>query len=88
MREPAAAPGSRPRVAVIGAGAIGLGIAWKLAAAGATVDVFERGAAGHGASWAAAGMLAAGIEAEPGEAALYGLSRASQRLWPEFAAAL
>jgi glycine oxidase len=50
--------------------------------------VFERGAAGHGASWAAAGMLAAGIEAEPGEAPLYRLNRLSQSLWPGFAAAL
>jgi glycine oxidase len=83
-----ASSGLRPHVAVIGAGAIGLGIAWRLAAAGCRVEVFERGAAGHGASWAAAGMLAAGIEAEPGEGALYQLNRASQRLWPGFAAAL
>jgi glycine oxidase len=86
--QPNAASGPRPHVAVIGAGAIGLGIAWRLAAAGSTVEVFERGAAGHGASWAAGGMLAAGIEAEPGEAALYQLNRLSQRLWPGFAAAL
>jgi glycine oxidase len=33
-------------------------------------------------------MLAAGIEAEPGEEALYGLNRLSQELWPGFAAAL
>lgn len=80
--------GSRPRVAVIGAGVIGLAIGWRLAAAGCPVEVFERGAAGHGASWAAAGMLAAGIEAEPGEAALYALNRLSQELWPGFAAEL
>ena len=85
---PIAASGPHPHVAVIGAGAIGLGIAWRLAAAGCPVEVFERGAAGHGASWAAAGMLAAGIEAEPGEAALYRLNRLSQRLWPGFAGAL
>jgi glycine oxidase len=59
-----------------------------LASAGCAVDIFERGAAGHGASWAAAGMLAAGIEAEPGETSLYGLNRRSQSLWPEFAAEL
>lgn len=52
------------------------------------VDVFERGEAGRGASWAAAGMLAAGLEAEPGEQALYTLNRASQCLWPDFAAEL
>ena len=52
------------------------------------MDVFERAEAGRGASWAAAGMLAAGLEAEPGEEALYALNRASQRLWPDFAAEL
>lgn len=33
-------------------------------------------------------MLAAGIEAEPGEATLYALNRQSQELWPGFAAEL
>jgi glycine oxidase len=67
---------------------IGLSIGWRLAQAGCAVDTFERGKAGHGASWAAAGMLAAGLEAEPGEQALYALNRASQLLWPDFAAEL
>ncbi|HEX6842740.1 MAG TPA: FAD-dependent oxidoreductase, partial [Stellaceae bacterium] len=79
---------SRPTVAIIGAGAIGLAVGWRLAVAGCTVDIFERGEAGHGASWAAAGMLAAGIEAEPGEVPLYGLNRRSQQLWPGFVAEL
>jgi glycine oxidase len=52
------------------------------------VALFERGKAGHGASWAAAGMLAAGLEAEPGEQALLQLNRASQAMWPDFAAEL
>ena len=82
------APGSRPRVAIIGGGAMGLGIGWRLAAAGCAVDLFERDTAGHGASWAAAGMLAAGIEAEPGEIPLLALNRESQRRWPGFAAEL
>jgi glycine oxidase len=72
-------------VAVIGAGVCGLGIAWRLAQAGCTVDVFERGAAGHGATWAAAGMLAAGAEAEPGEQRLLELTRLSLAAWPDFA---
>lgn len=76
------------RVAIIGAGAIGLSIGWRLAQAGCRVAVFDRGMAGRGASWAAAGMLAAGIEAEPGEEALYALNRRSQELWPGFAAEL
>jgi glycine oxidase len=69
---------------VIGAGASGLGIAWRLAAAGCPVTAFERGAAGRGASWAAAGMLAAGLEAEPGEERLLALNLEGQRLWPAF----
>lgn len=75
-------------VAIIGGGVIGLAIGWRLAAAGCVVDIFERGEAGRGASWAAAGMLAAGIETEPGELGLYRLNRTSQTLWDDFAAEL
>lgn len=76
---------ARPRVAIVGAGICGLGIGWRLAQAGCAVDVFERGQAGHGASWAAAGMLAGGVETEPGEEPLLSLARESQRRWPDFA---
>ena len=79
---------TRPSIVVIGAGVIGLGIAWRLAARGAAVAVFDKGAAGAGASHAAAGMLAACAEAEPGEEALVALGRASQARWPAFAAEL
>ena len=75
-------------VAIIGAGVIGLGIAWRLAARGVNVAVYDRGAAGQGASHAAAGMLAACSEAEPGEEALVRLGRESQARWPRFAADL
>ena len=47
--------------------------------------MFDRHEAGHGASWAAAGMLAAGVETEPGEEQLLPLALESQRLWPDFA---
>jgi glycine oxidase len=77
---------AKPDVAIIGAGVIGLGIAWRLAARGARVQVFDRGEAGGGASHAAAGMLAACCEAEPGEEALITLGRESQARWPSFAA--
>jgi glycine oxidase len=77
-----------PTVAIIGAGVIGLGIAWRLATRGASVTVFDKGAAGAGASHAAAGMLAACAEAEPGEDALVRLGRESQARWPAFAAEL
>jgi len=75
---------NRPRVAIIGAGVVGLGIAWRLAGR-ADVAVFDRGKAGMGASHAAAGMLAACCEAEPGEEALIALGRDSQARWPAFA---
>ncbi len=78
----------RPSVAIIGGGVIGLSIGWRLAMAGCAVDVFERSTAGSGASGAAAGMLAAGLEAEPGGEALLDLARRSQDLWPDFARAL
>ncbi len=74
----------RPRVAIVGAGIVGLGIAWRLAAR-AEVAVFDRGPAGRGASHAAVGMLAACCEAEPGEEALLALCRESQARWPAFA---
>jgi glycine oxidase len=47
--------------------------------------VYDRGEAGRGASWAAAGMLAAAVETEPGEEPLLPLALESQRLWPDFA---
>lgn len=76
----------RPRVAIIGGGVIGMALGWRLKQAGCPVEIFERGTAGRGASWAAAGMLAAGVEVEPGEESLLPLTLASQRLWPGFAA--
>jgi glycine oxidase len=77
-----------PTIAVIGGGVIGLGVAWRLAQRGAAVTVFDKAAAGSGASHAAAGMLAICAEAEPGEEDLVALGRASQSLWPAFAAEL
>src|SRR5579885_1518796 len=76
---------SCPKTVVIGAGVIGLGIAWRLAQAGCKVSVYDRAAAGGGASRAAAGMLAAAVETEPGEERLLTLTLESQRLWPDFA---
>ncbi|MCC7346718.1 MAG: glycine oxidase ThiO [Variibacter sp.] len=76
------------RVVIIGAGVIGLGIGWRLAQRGAAVTVFDQGTAGAGASHAAAGMLAACVEAEPGEENLVRLGRLAQDMWPGFAAEL
>lgn len=78
------APATHPSVIIIGAGTIGLSIAWKLALAGARVSVFDKGLAGRGATHAAGGMLAACVETEPGEEGLVPLTRASQALWPDF----
>jgi glycine oxidase len=75
---------SKPRVAIIGAGVVGLGIAWRLGSR-ADVVLFDRAKAGKGASHAAAGMLAACCEAEPGEEDLVALGRDSQARWPAFA---
>lgn len=77
--------GTAARTAIVGAGVSGLGIGWRLARAGHAVDVFDLGLAGSGASNAAAGMLAAGVECEPGEELLLDFTRASQTMWPEFA---
>ncbi len=71
-------------VAVVGAGVIGLSIAWRLARRGLSVAVFERDTVGAGASLAATGMLAAAAEHEPGGHDLLALALESQRQWPEF----
>jgi glycine oxidase len=68
------------KVIVIGAGAAGLAIGWRLAAAGADVVVLERGQAARGATWAAAGMIEAPEECETE------LARRAADLWPRFAA--
>ena len=70
---------------IIGGGVAGLGLAWRLAQRGVKSIVYDKGAIGRGASWAAAGMLAAVIEAEPGEDALIPFVLKSQSMWPEFA---
>ena len=73
-------------IAIIGGGVCGLGIGWRLAQAGRPVTVVERGQAGMGASWAAAGMLAPQVEAEPSEEPLLALTLESRDLWSDFAA--
>ncbi len=69
-----------PDVAIIGAGVIGLGIAWRLAARGASVDGVRPGRGrrrrqpcGRRACWRPA------AEAEPGEEALVALGREARR---------
>lgn len=75
-------------VLIVGAGVVGLGIGWELARAGRPVVLFDRGAAGRGTSWQAAGMLAPDAELGFEELELYRLNRESMRRWPEFARTL
>jgi glycine oxidase len=69
---------------VVGGGVIGLSVAWRAAQAGITVTVIDPDP-GHGASWAAAGMLAPVAEAHFGEAALTRLLMVAAAHWPAFA---
>jgi glycine oxidase len=57
-------------VIVVGAGLIGLAIAFELAERGAAVRVYDRGEPGRAASWAGAGMLAPYTEDVADEALL------------------
>ncbi|WP_328533450.1 glycine oxidase ThiO [Micromonospora zamorensis] len=77
----------RPDVAVVGAGPIGLAIAWRCAARGLRVVVHDP-EPGSGASAVAAGMLSPVAEAYFGERQLTGLLLASAARWPAFAAEL
>jgi glycine oxidase len=70
-------------VVVIGAGLIGLAIAFELAERGATVRVYDRGEPGRAASWAGAGMLAPYTE-RVGDEALLELCVSSLREYPAF----
>lgn len=74
--------------AIIGAGVAGLSIGWRLAKSGVNVCIFERDTAGHGATHAAAGMLAPSSEVAFEEDALLRLGLKSLALYPDFVAEL
>jgi glycine oxidase len=74
-------------VVVVGAGVIGLSVAWRAAREGLSVAICDPEPA-RGASWAAAGMLAPTTEGRWGEGTLQAFSQASAAAWPAFAAAL
>jgi glycine oxidase len=86
MSTGAARAGARD-VVVVGAGVIGLGIAWRAAQSGLSVTVVDS-VSGRGASWAAAGMLAPVTEVHYGEQALLELNLAAAARWRGFAAEL
>ena len=69
---------------MVGAGVIGLSIAWRAAQAGWTVRVLDP-AVGRGASWVAGGMLAPISEGWPGEDIALDFGAESLRRWPAFA---
>jgi glycine oxidase len=75
------------KIAVVGAGVIGLSVAWRAMNSGWRTVVVDP-APCSGASWVAGGMLAPVTEAWPGEEPLLELGEASLRAWPQFAAEL
>lgn len=79
------------RVAVVGAGIVGLSVALELRSRGADVAVYDRGLElGAGVTIRAAGMLGAAFEwaAEGDQRALAALARHAGMLWPDYAARL
>lgn len=76
---------------MIGAGVVGLGVAWRAAARGMRVLVLERAPEGQSAGAAspvAAGMLAPVSEADVGERPLLELGLRAAAAWPAFSAEL
>jgi glycine oxidase len=73
------------KIIVVGAGIAGLAIGWRLAQAGATVEILERGQPGRAATWAAAGMLAPGAELGNGHNGLVHFAKTARIAWPDFA---
>jgi glycine oxidase len=76
------------KIVIVGAGVAGLSIGWLLLQKGASVTVLDRAQPAHGATWAAAGMLALLAELEDAAAAEVALAREGAALWPAFAAEL
>jgi glycine oxidase len=70
---------------VVGAGVVGLSIAYELAGHGFRVQVIERGQCGREASWAGAGILPAAVlrDGDPAYDQLSGLSRQLHAKWAE-----
>lgn len=75
---------SRPDVAIIGGGVIGLAIAWRAAQRGLRVTLLERGEPGAGTSWVAAGMLAPIAELKLVERSSLALGLASAQQYSRF----
>ncbi|MFW0787740.1 glycine oxidase ThiO [Gordonia sp. CPCC 206044] len=81
MGDPIKQQTSRPTLAVVGGGVIGLTCALAAADAGRRVQVFDAGARDR-AAWVAAGMLGSLGEGHPGEDELLRRTVESVRRWP------
>jgi glycine oxidase len=73
------------KVVVIGAGIAGLSIGWRLCQRGAEVVVLDRAQPGRGATWAAAGMIAATAETADAQTPEAAFAYRARALWPDFA---
>lgn len=85
---PVSAKAAGPRIAVVGAGIIGLSAALEMRARGADVVVYDSGTdLGAGATIRSAGMLGAAFEwaVEEDQKALAALARHAGMIWPDFA---
>ncbi len=83
MEDADAPPASKFDAVVIGAGLIGLGIAWKLSERGVSTCLVDPEPLG-GSSHVGAGMLAPVTEVHYGEVPLLSLNLESARLYPKF----
>lgn len=74
-----------PEVAIVGAGAIGLSLAWELSRRGKSVTLLDAGEPGHESSWAGAGILPPCLAPESNDplAALHRLSMELHPVWAE-----
>ena len=76
------------KIIIIGAGVAGLAIGWRLCQAGASVTIFDRAQPARAATWASAGMIAAGGELGGAETPDAHFAQFSSELWPDFAGEL
>jgi glycine oxidase len=73
------------RVLIVGGGVAGLGIGWRLQQEGAEVTVFDRAQPAMAATWASAGMIAAGGELGGAHSPDADFARRSSGQWAQFA---
>lgn len=73
------------KIIIVGAGVAGLSIGWRLQLMGAHVTILERAQPASAATWASAGMIAAGGEFADAQTAEAEFARFSRGLWPDFA---